>query len=416
MTNNKKKEIWLINKDCGPIEENGTFIRTVKQAQFLKLRGYSVKIVCADHIHNSKIVHQTHGGFSEEVFDGVPFLFVKSLAYQSNGIKRILSYLLFSYKVYKLRRKLLPPEIIVHTPRIPFDHLVYRFAKKVNAKYIADVVDLWPLEMEHFGMLSSKSLLLRWFYNMEYKRYSHADRVVFSQEGYPRYLREKGWLLEQGGNIDINNTIYINNGIDLQEFDSYLCSYKIDDRDLEDENIFKVIYLGSIRLANHLDTLLDAAVQLQSISDIRIYIYGDGFERAKLEQRVKVEKISNVCFKQKWIEPQYVPYILNKANINLLNYAANWAPYGGSMNKMMLSFASGRPIVCNAGMRYSPIRDNNLGVDMVFHNDREYADAIMSIYQLPAADYNAMCKRTREVAKEYDMSVLCQRFMNFCEL
>lgn len=415
--NTNKKEIWFINKDCGPIEENGTFIRTVKQAQFFQEKGYSVKVVCSNHIHNSELVHKTKGGHSIEICDSVPFLFIKSPGYKSNGIKRIISYFYFSLKIYCLRsKKLSYPDIIVHTPRIPFDSLIFKFAKRIKAKYIADVVDLWPLEMEHFGMLKPNNPLLQKFYTMERGRYTKADKVVFSQEGYGSYLRDKGWLKEQGGPISLDKTIYINNGIDLQEFDGYLNNYTLDDKDLEDEQTFKVVYLGSIRLANHLDTLLDAAKQLKDYPDIRILIYGDGFERAKLEQRVSDEGISNVIFKQKWTEPQYVPYVLTRANVNLLNYAANWAPYGGSMNKMMLSFASGRPIVCNAGMKYSPIRDNNLGVDKVFNTDKEYADAILSIYNLPQEEYDAMCQRTRKVAQEYDMPYLCQKFKDFCNL
>ena len=416
MDNSKLKEIWFINKDCGPIEENGTFVRTVKQAQFFQNKGYSVKVVCADHIHNSKLVHKTKGGFNVEVCDGVPFLFVKSIGYSNNGIKRILSYFAFSLSVYRLCRKISAPDIIVHTPRIPFDHLIYKFSKRVKARYIVDVVDLWPLEMEHFGLLKPNNPLLCWFYNMEKKRYYHADRAVFSQEGYPAYLKEKGWLKEQGGIIDINKTIYINNGIDLQEFDSYLQNNQLADNDLDDPNTFKVVYLGSIRLANNLDALLDAAKKLKDYPDIKILIFGDGFERAKLEQRVIDEKITNVVFKQKWTEPKYVPDVLTRANINLLNYAANWAPYGGSMNKMMLAFASGRPIVCNAGMKYSPIRDNNLGVDKFFSSDTEYADAILSIYNLSKEEYSAMCERTRSVASEFDMPVLCETFAKFCEL
>ncbi len=415
--NTKKKEIWFINKDCGPIEENGTFVRTVKQAQFFQEKGYSVKVVCSNHIHNSELVHKTKGGQSIEICDGVPFLFIQSPGYKSNGIKRIISYLYFSLKIYCLRsRKISYPDIIVHTPRIPFDSLIFKFARKIKAKYIADVVDLWPMEMEHFGMLRQNNPLLGWFYSMEKKRYTNANRVVFSMEGYPEYLRKKGWLIEQGGTIDISKTCYVNNGADLHEFDENLKNNRIDDIDLAEGLTFKVIYLGSIRLANHLDTLIDAAKQLQNYPKIKFLIYGDGFERARLEQRVTNEKIQNVLFKQKWIEAQYVPYVLSRANINLLNYAANWAEYGGSMNKMMLSFASGRPIVCNAGMKYSPIRDNKLGVDRVFISDKDYADAILSIYNLSQEEYDSMCQRTRKVAQEFDMPILCQKFKDFCNL
>ncbi len=412
----KKKEIWFINKDCGPIEENGTFVRTVKLAQFFQNKGYSVKIVCADRIHNSDIVHTTQSGYSVEIYNGVPFFFIKSIAYKSNGIKRVISYFVFSLKVFFISRKIARPDIIVHTPRIPFDTFIYRYAKRIKAKYIADVVDLWPWELEHFGVLSPNSLLSKFFYSIEKKRYLKADYVIFSMEGYASYLKDRGWLVEQGGPVDLKKTCYINNGVDLKEFEYNLNNNKIKDRDLEDDATFKVVYLGSIRLANHLDSLLDAAKLLIDYPMIKFLIYGDGLERSKLEQRVIDENITNVVFKQKWVEPQFVPYVLSRANINLLNYAANWGGYGGSMNKMMLSLASGRPIVCNAGMNYSPIKNYNLGVDCIFNTEKEYAEAILGIYNLSKEEYKSMCTRTWKAAQDFNMPVLCQRFKDFCGL
>lgn len=408
--------IWFINKDCAPIEEYGTHLRTVKQAQFFQSKGYEVKVLCSARVHNTIINHVEYGRYKEELRNGVPFLFVRSLGYKANGVKRVLAYISFSYNVYRLRKKVKMPNVVVHTSRIPFDILVYRFVKKVGAKYIIDVTDLWPMEIEHFGFLHSKSIILRFFYRVEKMLYSKADHVVFSMEGYVEYLKEKRWTKDQGGTINVDKTHYVNNGIDLKEYEDDLIRYKIIDKDLEDKKSFIVIYLGSIRQANHLDTLIDAAKQLLNYKEIKFLVYGDGPDRAMLEKRVADEKIENVIFKQKWIEIQYVPYVLSKASVNLLNYSANWAPYGGSMNKMMMSFASGKPIVCNAGMGYSPIRDRNLGIDKVFKSSKEYAEAILSIYRLPESEYAAMCKRVRETAKDFDTPLLCQKFQEYCDL
>lgn len=410
------KTIWFVNKDCAPIEEYGTHLRTVKQAQYFQSIGYKVKILCSSSVHNSNINHVEKGKYKEEIKNEVPFLFVKSLSYKGNGIKRVLAYILFAYNVYRLIRKKERPDIVIHTSRIPFDYLIYLFVRKIKAKYIIDVTDLWPMEIEHFGFLKPNGLVLKVFYKIERKLYSKADHVVFSEEGYKDYLREKRWTKEQGDIIDLIKTHYVNNGVDLLEFESDLKEFKIEDEDLENESIFRVIYLGSIRQANHLDTLIDAAKELVDFKNIKVLVYGDGPERELLEKRVVEENINNVVFKQKWIELKYVPYVLSKAHINLLNYAKNWAPYGGSMNKMMMSFASGKPIVCNAGMNYSPIRENSLGVDKVFNNSKEYADAILQIYNLPLNEYNDMCMRTKETANQFDTKILCQMFKEYCEL
>ena len=412
----EKGTIWFVNKDCAPIEEYGTHLRTVKQAQYFQEKGYDVKVIRSARVHNTNINHVVRGKYKEEVRDGVPFLFVKSLAYEGNGLKRILAYILFAYSVYRLRNKFDKPKVVVHTSRIPFDFFVLFLAKKINAKYIIDVTDLWPRNFEMVGLVKPGNVFLKILYRFERDFYRRANHVVFSMEGYKDYLRGKKWDEESGGPIDLNKTHYVNNGIDLQEIENNIKDFKIEDKDLEDTRTFKVIYLGSIRRANHLDTLIDAAKELKNYPDIKILVYGDGPDRAPLEQRVAEDKIDNVLFKEKWIELQYVPYVLSKAGINLLNYNKGWGRYGGSMNKMMMSFASGKPIVCNAGMHYSPIRDHNLGIDKCFENSKEYADAILSIYRLPKEEYEAMCQRTRETAKDFDMPVLCRKFENYCSL
>jgi hypothetical protein len=412
------KTIWLINKDSAPIEEYGTHLRTFKQAQYFQSKGFEVKILCSSIVHNTNIDHLEgiNGFFNEEIHNGIPFVFIKSLKYGNNGVKRILAYITFSFNVFRLKSKVKKPNIIIHTSRIPFDILIYFFAKRIKSKYILDITDLWPLEFEHFGYLSSKNIILKAFYWIEKKLYAKADFTVFSMEGCYYYIKEKKWDKGNGGIIDLNKIHYINNGIDLQEFEQNLAEYSINDIDLNNENTFKIIYLGSIRLANNVSQIIEVAKKLQQYNDIQFLIYGDGTERESLELRCKEEGINNVVFKDKWIEPKYVPYVLSKAAINILNYGSGWAKYGGSMNKMFMSFASGKPIVCNAGMNYSLITKNNLGIDKEFESIEEYSNAILNIYNLDKNDYQLLCKRVKETSLEFDLFKLSERFSKLCKI
>ena len=308
------------------------------------------------------------------------------------------------------------PDIIVHESKTPFDILCMGLAKKYNARYIVDIEDLWPYEFEQVGVMSKHNPILKLFYKLQRYIYSKSEHVVISMEGGKDYVRERKWDNEQGGPIDINRVHYVNNGISLDEFKCNAETYIVNDSDLTDKETFKVIYLGSIRLANNLDQLLDAAKYLQDECKIVIMVYGDGPERKKLEERCNKEHIYNVKFKNKWTELQYVPYVLSCADLHILNYGKNWAPYGGSMNKMVMAFASGKPMVCNVDMPYSEINRHNLGVDKNFSTPKEYAEAIKSIYRLKPEEYANMCKRVKEVAKLYDINYLCNKFAECCEI
>ena len=407
--------IWFVNKEAAPSKEFATHMRTLRQAKFFQGKGYDVKVFCSAVVHNSKIVHKFDGIWKEEIHDDVPLVFVKCPEYGESFVKRVWAFFVFSVNLLRIKMES-KPDIIVHESKTPFDILCMRLAKKYKARYIVDIEDLWPFEFEQVGVISKKNPILKLFYCAQRYIYSRGEHVVISMEGGKDYVRERKWDKEQGGPIDINRIHYVNNGISLDEFKYNAENYTVYDDELTDKETFKVIYLGSIRLANNLDQLLDAAKFLQDEPKIKILIYGDGPEREKLERRCLDEHIDNVKFKAKWTELKYVPYVLTCADLHILNYGKNWAPYGGSMNKMMMAFASGKPMVCNADLPYSEINRHNLGIDKVFNNPEEYAQAIKSIYAMPKAEYEAMCERVKEVAKRYDINYLCEKFAEYCEI
>lgn len=407
--------IWFVNKEVAPSNEFATHMRTLRQAKFFQDKGYDVKVFCSAVVHNSKIVHKFDGIWREEIHDDVPLVFVKCPEYGESFVKRVLSFFVFSINILRIKMES-KPDIIVHESKTPFDILCMRLANKYKARYIVDIEDLWPFEFEQVGLISHKNPFLKLFYRLQRFIYSKAEHVVISMEGGQDYVRERKWDKEQGGTIDINRVHYVNNGISLDEFNYNADNYIAYDEELTDKYTFKVIYLGSIRLANNLDQLLDAAKYLLDEPKIIIMIYGDGPEREKMEKRCENENIINVKFKNKWTELKYVPYVLSCADLHILNYSKNWAPYGGSMNKMMMAFASGKPMICNADMPYSEINRHQLGVDKVFATPEEYAEAIKQIYHLPKKDYDAMCDRVKEVAKRYDINYLCNKFAEYCEI
>ena len=413
-----KGTIWFVNKDAAPINEYGTHLRTIKQAQYFQEQGYDVKIICSARIYNSAINHLDgkKGLYIEQIHDGIPFLFVRSIAYGNSIAKRAIAYLLFSLNLGRIAKAIGKPDIIVHTSRIPFDAPVYCFAKRCGARYILDITDLWPMEFEHFGFISSKNPILKLFYRIERHLYSKAEHVAISMEGCHKYIIDHKWDKANGGPIDLEKIHYINNGIDLDEFDRNAEEFSIEDSDLTDESIVKVIYLGSIRKANNVGAMIDAAKRLTDHKQIKFLIYGNGPDREALEQRCANEGIENVIFKQTWIEPQYVPYVLQQADVNILNYSEGWAPYGGSMNKMFISFAAGKPIVCNAGMPYSPIRKHDLGIDRTFTDSQEYADAILSMCHLSPAQRDDIHSKCREVVQEFHTHNLNKKFETLCNL
>ena len=76
---------------------------------------------------------------------------------------------------------------------------------------------------------------------------------------------------------------------------------------------------------------------------------------------------------------------------------------------MFQYMAAGKPIVCNVNLMFSPIEEHRIGVSRDMKDAQDYACAIMTILDLPVEEYNAMCDRAREAAKEYDYPYLAKQ-------
>lgn len=403
-----KKVIWLVNKHAAPIKYNATNMRTYKLAYYFTQFGYEAYVISSSFIHNKNIdLLDSNEQYAIKEYDGVKFVHVKSLHYKSNGLKRILSISQFSRRLLKLRHELPKPNVIIHTSNIPFDYWIYTCARKLDAKYLIEVVDLWPESFVAFGLIGKKNPLLSLMYKVEKLLYARADKLIFSMEGGRDYIIEKKWDKGNGGPIDLSKVYYLNNGVDAFDFEQNKRQYKLEDAILEDTKLKKVVYLGSIRKANNLKWLIDAASYLKRDKSVVFLIYGDGDERPVLESYAK--DLDNVLFKEKWIEPQYVPYVLCSSYINIINYMPNAIErYGGSQNKLFQALASGRPVCSNIGMGYSIINKYKVGIDKRFADAREYAQAIKSLLSLPQEEYDAMCERARDAAKEFDLKNLAK--------
>ena len=406
------KRIWLINQYAMPPHMEPR-LRTIKFAQYLTLAGYDVTIFASSIMHNMNMNLIDDGSlYIERQYGNLKFVHINTKLYRKNGLGRVIGLLQFPFRLKRVVKNYPKPDVILHTATVPFSNPIHFIAKRLNAKHIVEVLDLWPQTIVDLGMMRRSNPIMWFLYRAERWLYERADELVFSMEGAPQYLREKGWTIQEKGSIDLSHVHYINNGVDLEDFNSFLQSYKLNDSDLVNPETKKVIYLGSIRRANHLKHLIDAAENLKSLHEIKFLIYGDGDDRENLIKYCEEHSIDNVIFKEKWIDPKYVPYVLSCANVNILNYLqGKFGKYGGSQSKLFQYMASWQPICCNLEMMFCPIKKNNLGIAKDFSSSKEYADAIYKLISLTAQERIDMQQRLKDVSKSYDYKYLASRLI-----
>lgn len=414
---NKKKVIWLVCLNAQP-PYCDTHLRHQKFADLLIEQGYNVYIIIGSYLHSKKVNLIPRGNnYKIEIHGEKRYIIIKTPSYSSNGLRRIFSIFIFGVQIYLNRNKWEKPYVVVHNTRTPFDSLVYFAAKRINAKYIAEVWDLWPKNFVDFCGLKDSNVFMKLAYRIEKFLYRNAKSVISTLEGLPDYVRSKKWDVCQGGKVDLNKFNYINNGIDLNEFNFNLKKYLIDDEDLLNPNTFKIIYLGSIREMNNLLTLIKAAELLLEYKNIVFLIYGDGNHRKNLEQYCKENGVKNVIFKETWVDIKYVPFILSNSSLNVLNFKKRekGKGYGFSQGKLFQYLASGKPILSNTTNEYDIINKYNAGISTDITNAKEYADLIVYFATLSNDKYNDYCRNVKIAAHDFDYKNLFMKYLAVIE-
>lgn len=399
-------KVWIFNHDAMP-PSLGALVRHYYFAKHLKNQGHEVKIFTSSKIHNADINMITGKEiFLEKEIDGVEYTFVRCSDYTKNGFDRIQNMLQFSMRIWKTRKKYNAPDVIyTSSPDIFTAISATLLAKKMKVKKVVEIRDLWPESIVEYSGKSKNNPVIRILYSFEKWLYKVADKLIFTIEGGPQYIRDKGW----DSCIEMNKIHHVNNGVDLQEFERNKTDYTLSDEDLDNADTFKIIYAGSVRQANNVGQLVKAMEQVKGKRECQLLIYGDGSERDQLEDYCRQKNIQNVKFKGR-VDKKYIPYILSKSNLNIINYKqTNLWKYGGSQNKLFEYLASGVPVCSNVEMGYSIIMNNGCGVERCMQDELDYAETIQKFVDMDDEAYEQYKKNALRTVQEYDYTKLAEK-------
>ena len=409
-----KTNIWIMNHYAsGMYFDRGG--RHYNFAKYLRRAGYAPVIFGANSRHGKpERFLETDALWEERIVEEIdtPFVFVRARTYNGNGKQRVLNMIDFYRNVKKAAKEYAAqhgkPDVIFASSVHPLTLVAgIQLAKQFGVKCVCEVRDLWPESIVAFGIAGPYNPAVIALRRLEKWIYKKADAVVFTMEGAYDYIVEQGWEKE----IPRSKVHYINNGVDLELFDYNKEHFRVEDPDLDDPEVFKVVYTGSVRRVNNLGLLLDAA---KCVKDPRVkfLIWGDGDEREALEQRVRDEGISNVAFKGK-VEKKYVPSIVSRSDLNLVHWEqAPLLKYGVSYNKLFDYMAAGRPIFSTVRPGYSIWGKYDCGRDTEDTRPEPLARELEKMAGLPPEELSRLGENARKGARDYDFRVLTQKLLN----
>lgn len=420
MSSEKKKTIWLWNHYATEMykDKGGRHYWFVEN---LIKRGYKATIFSANTYHNkTEFIDTGDKKYAIDIVDNIPFVFVKTPLALGNGIARVKNMLLFYRNLFPVAKEFAKangkPDVILASSVHPLTMVAgIQIAKKFKVPCICEVRDLWPEAIFAFNKAKEKSILGKILTSGEHWIYEKANALIFTKEGDVDYIKEKEWDKASGGNVDLEKCHYINNGVDLEAFLKSTEENVIDDADLADDK-FKVVYTGAIRPVNNVGNILDAAALLKEQADIRFLVYGDGNQQEALKQRIIDEGLTNVKMKG-YINKQYIPYILSKSSVNLLNYSQsqfNWSR-GNSSNKLFEYMASGKPVISTVKMGYCILDKYKCGLSMSEPTPIELAMTIMKVHDMSKERYEELGANARKGAADFDFEVLTGKLIDVIE-
>ena len=182
-----------------------------------------------------------------------------------------------------------PDVIIATSPQLLVGLSGWLLARAKQVPFVFEVRDLWPESLAAVGIGNPDSFLNRSLGLVASFLYKHANHIVVVTPAFKNYLVD-----ERG--ISPEKISIIENGVESELF-----SPKVENASLRQklcaEGKFVVAYIGTMGMAHGLETLLQAAAELQKTApDVLFLLVGEGSDKERLIQCTNSQGLTNIRF------------------------------------------------------------------------------------------------------------------------
>ena len=346
----------------------------------------------------------------EEIIDGVKVHRSRIYVSASKGIlSRLLNYFSFVFTSYFRGRKLGQYDyLMVESPPLFLGYSAIALSKKMKAKLIFNVSDLWPESAEKLGIVTNK-LLLKFAYNLESKCYSKSHLITGQTKGivddiFKRFPSKKVYWLPNG--VDLN--FYNPKNIEVNGFRSK--------NNFNNEQVL-FFYGGILGYAQGLKVIIKAAKLLVDFEMIQFVIQGSGPDKAELVKLKDELNLSNVHFLSP-VSKSEMPQVLKDIDVALVPLRKLDLFKGAIPSKVFEALSMEKPLLlgvdgeakhhfidnANAGLFFEPENEVDLANQILFlinnkeeivrmgKNGRNYVDEFFNRNKIAHEFYELLVK------------------------
>ena len=184
-----------------------------------------------------------------------------------------------------------PDVVIASSPQLLVGLSGWWIAFSRQLPFVFEVRDLWPESLTAVGVGQENSLLHHTLAAVAKFLYEHSHRIVVVTPAFKDHLIQR-W------HVPTEKIAVVENGVEADLFAPRPTAANDKLRqDLALQGRFLVCYIGTMGMAHGLETLLDAADQLQlQDSKTHFLLVGEGAEKERIKSLAKSRGLANVTF------------------------------------------------------------------------------------------------------------------------
>jgi putative colanic acid biosynthesis glycosyltransferase WcaI len=315
--------------------------RILECARLLHARGYDVTVLTGFPNYPDGVIPKPYRGrwLQSERLHGITVLRTAVYPAPNRGFgRRLVNHASFALSsMFTSWRAGRADVVVAETPPLFTAMAAVFVARMRGARLLLNVADLWPESAVQLGALHNR-FAIRGAEAIERFAYRHADLITAPTPGVRSAIESRG---EFDGKVRL-----LPNAVDVDRFHPNGGASAGNKR---------VIYCGTVGLAQGVRTLLEAARELeQEDSDLEFLIVGDGAERTELEALAEEWNLSNVTFTGR-VTHEEVPRYIESAAVAVMLLRDVPLFRDALPTKLLEYMAAGRPVVAAASGQVSEL-------------------------------------------------------------
>jgi colanic acid biosynthesis glycosyl transferase WcaI len=284
-----------------------------------------------------------------------------------------------------------PDVIIASSPQLLVGLSGWWIARARQLPFVFEVRDLWPESLAAVGVGNEASLLYHALGSVAKFLYQRADRIVVVSPAFKAHLM-RHWR------VPTERIAVVENGVETDLFAPASAPANLAlRRELGAEGKFLVCYIGTMGNAHGLETLLDAANQLQlQESNAQFLLVGEGAEKERIKTLAQSCSLTNVRFLDQ--QPrEKIPAFISASDACLVLLKKTDVFKTVIPTKMLEFMSCARPVILGVdGQARQIIEDAGAGLAIEPENP---AELVSAIHQLSAD--RELCTILGQKGREY---------------